>query len=207
MINIYEIIGYAASLLVAVSLSMKNILQLRWLNLAGAVLFSVYGIVIKAYPVFAVNAYIVIINIYYLRNIYNRNDKFDLHFAKDGSRMLKKFVNFHKEDLLKFYPGFDFEFIGNRKKYLIFRNLVPAGLFIYHKEKENEFFIDLDYAIPDFRDLQNGKFVYSELTKVLKDEGCTTLNTKSINPSHKKYLKKIGFVLNKINENIFEKVI
>lgn len=207
MFSIYEIVGYAASLLVAISLSMKNILQLRWLNLAGAVLFTIYGMVIEAYPVFAVNAYIAVINVYYLRNIYNRKDKFNLHYAKEGSRMLKKFVNFHKDDLQKFYTDFDFEFMGNRKRYVIMRNLIPAGLFIYHKENDSDFFIDVDYAIQDFRDLQNSKFVYSELSELLKEEGCTVLSTKSENPNHKKYLRKIGFEKKQGMDNIYVKKI
>ena len=45
---IYEIIGYAASLLVALSLTMKSLQKLRIINMIGAIVFIVYGLLIGA---------------------------------------------------------------------------------------------------------------------------------------------------------------
>ena len=64
--NYVEIIGYAASILVAISLTMSQILKLRIYNLIGALAFCIYGFLIPAYPIFFVNGFIVCINIYYL---------------------------------------------------------------------------------------------------------------------------------------------
>ncbi|MCI5055977.1 MAG: hypothetical protein MRY83_07695 [Flavobacteriales bacterium] len=68
MFSLHEIIGYAASIFVAVSLSMSNMRKLRWLNLIGAATFVIYALVSpqKLYPVAIVNAYIAFMNIYYL---------------------------------------------------------------------------------------------------------------------------------------------
>ena len=41
-----EWLGYAASALVLISLSMSSIARLRWFNLAGASCFTVYGVLI-----------------------------------------------------------------------------------------------------------------------------------------------------------------
>ena len=60
-----EFIGYAGSVLVAVSLMMSNIVRLRWINLFGAATFSAYGLLINAYPVFALNGFIVLVDLYY----------------------------------------------------------------------------------------------------------------------------------------------
>ncbi|GAA4897032.1 YgjV family protein [Ferrimonas pelagia] len=68
---IWEWVGYAASLLVAISLMMSEIKKLRWWNLCGAALFVAYGLAISAYPVALVNGFIVLINIYYLHKIYS----------------------------------------------------------------------------------------------------------------------------------------
>jgi hypothetical protein len=38
--NVYEVIGYVASALVAISLMMTSILKLRLINLIGSVLYS-----------------------------------------------------------------------------------------------------------------------------------------------------------------------
>ncbi|MBE7215457.1 popeye domain-containing protein [Shewanella benthica] len=65
-----EIIGYFASVMVAISLMMKDIIWLRCLNFAGCSLFVVYGIYISAWPVAGMNAFVACINIYHLIKIY-----------------------------------------------------------------------------------------------------------------------------------------
>lgn len=72
---IWEWVGYLASVVVAVSLMMSDIKKLRWLNLLGAILFVAYGMAIHAYPVAAVNFFIVLIDIYYLVVIYREQAK------------------------------------------------------------------------------------------------------------------------------------
>jgi hypothetical protein len=66
-INYLEFLGYLASTLVAISLMMRSLTKLRVINLSGSLLFTVYGFYIGAYPVAAVNAFIVLINIFYLQ--------------------------------------------------------------------------------------------------------------------------------------------
>ncbi|MCE9788342.1 hypothetical protein [Shewanella chilikensis] len=69
-INIWEWVGYLASVVVAISLMMSNIKRLRWWNLLGAALFVAYGVAIAAYPVALVNFFIVLIDAYYLVKLY-----------------------------------------------------------------------------------------------------------------------------------------
>ncbi|MFZ9847905.1 MAG: YgjV family protein [Flavobacteriales bacterium] len=61
-----EIIGYVAMICVAISLSLKNIKQLRYWNLAGALMFVFYGIIIDSWPVVILNAFLAVVNIYRL---------------------------------------------------------------------------------------------------------------------------------------------
>ena len=65
-INFVECLGYFASLLVASSFLMKSINKLRLVNTAGAVLFVIYAVMIKALPVALINLFIVCVNVYYL---------------------------------------------------------------------------------------------------------------------------------------------
>lgn len=64
--NIIEYFGFAASLAVAISLMMSNIIKLRVLNFIGAIMFVIYGFIIGSMPVAFMNLYIALINIYYL---------------------------------------------------------------------------------------------------------------------------------------------
>jgi len=61
-----EILGYVASTLVAISLTMSSLAKLRALNLVGASAFAVYGWLVGAYPVMAVNGFITVVNVIYL---------------------------------------------------------------------------------------------------------------------------------------------
>jgi hypothetical protein len=66
-INYLEFLGYLASTLVAISLMMRSLTKLRVINLSGSLLFTVYGFSIGAYPVAVLNAFIVLVNIFYLQ--------------------------------------------------------------------------------------------------------------------------------------------
>jgi hypothetical protein len=93
-----DIIGYAGSVLIAVSITMNNIWKLRWINLFGAGTFAVYGLIVKAYPVFVLNSFITVVDIFYLVQMSRRKDFFTLAEVPKGSYMfLNKF--------LEFYPG------------------------------------------------------------------------------------------------------
>ncbi|RLV60571.1 uroporphyrinogen decarboxylase [Parashewanella curva] len=69
-LNWVEILGYMASVMVAISLMMKDIVKLRCLNFVGCALFSSYGALIEAWPVAGMNAFIACINVYYLTKMY-----------------------------------------------------------------------------------------------------------------------------------------
>lgn len=69
-INMIEILGYVASVMVAISLMMKDIIWLRCLNFVGCALFVAYGYSIDAWPVAGMNAFVAGINIFHLIKIY-----------------------------------------------------------------------------------------------------------------------------------------
>jgi hypothetical protein len=61
-----EYIGYAAMAFIGISFIMKDIRKLRMLNLIGAGLFIFYGILLHQPPIYLLNSFIVIVNLYYL---------------------------------------------------------------------------------------------------------------------------------------------
>ncbi|MCA9956393.1 MAG: YgjV family protein [Ardenticatenaceae bacterium] len=66
----FEMLGYLASLFVAISLMMRSLTKLRVINLVGSVLFIAYGLVIGAYPVAVMNTFILLVNLYHLQQSY-----------------------------------------------------------------------------------------------------------------------------------------
>ncbi|MEN8928769.1 MAG: uroporphyrinogen decarboxylase [Flavobacteriales bacterium] len=61
-----EYIGYLAMAFIGVSFLMKNIRTLRLLNLIGAALFIYYGILLNQPPIYLLNSFIVLVNLFYL---------------------------------------------------------------------------------------------------------------------------------------------
>ncbi|WP_042273484.1 YgjV family protein [[Clostridium] dakarense] len=74
-VNPVEWIGYAASILIVISLMMTSIIKLRIINSLGCFFFVVYGMYVKAYPVAISNAVIILINIYSLYNLKKEGNK------------------------------------------------------------------------------------------------------------------------------------
>ena len=65
-LNNVEILGYIASVLIAISITMESVIKLRVINFIGAVLLGTYGIFIGSMPIILVNYFIAVTNVYYL---------------------------------------------------------------------------------------------------------------------------------------------
>lgn len=189
---IYEIIGYLASLLVAISLMMSAIVKLRIINLLGSLTFTIYGILINAWPVALMNAFIVLVNIYYLVKIYRDDHYFQLLRSTDESNYLAKFLEFYRDHIKTYQPEFSFEKSYN---YVVFvlSDMVPAGLVIGNLKDDGTLEMDLDFVIPSYRDFKIGSFLFEKNREELKKDGIRKIVTPTGNEDHNDYLKKVGF--------------
>ncbi len=202
----YEMIGYLGSLLVALSLSMKNIRYLRRINFFGALTFSIYGLLIGAYPVFVLNGYIAIIDIYFLVKMYNTKEDFKLVPVLDKKHIyLKEFLEFYSNDIKIYFPNYRSLNLTDLSCFFVLRDVRPVGLLIIEEKEGNEIEIHLDYAIPDYRDLKSGKYVFNSEMKYFKNKGYKSVITKSEVKKHQKYLLNIGFGRSSENDEIFIK--
>lgn len=71
--NFIEFLGYMATFFVAASFLFKSIVHLRIINSIGAILFVIYSVIITAYPVALLNAFLVVVNIYQLCRLKQEN--------------------------------------------------------------------------------------------------------------------------------------
>lgn len=206
--NYIEIIGYAGSVLIAISLMMKNIYYLRRINLLGASTFAVYGLLTETLPVFILNSFISIVDIYYILETKRKKEYFTLlPIEQKNGPLLKKFLSFYKDDIEQFFPNFNPSKIEEDKSFFILRNLIPVGLFAYKELSPTEILIELDYAIPDYRDLKNARFVYFAQSNHFSKKGYKTLKVETEIKAHQKYLVKIGFTKSIEQPNVFLKMI
>ncbi len=68
-----ETLGTVASVLVALSLSMKSMLALRIVNLIGAIALVIYGYLISSGPVLFLNFYVGCMDVYYIYRIVKKS--------------------------------------------------------------------------------------------------------------------------------------
>lgn len=193
--TIYEIIGYIASALVAISLMMSSILRLRIINLIGAAFFTLYGLLIGAYPVAAVNAIIVIIDLYYLHEIYTAKEYFTLLEVQPDSSYLAKFLSYYKQEIDKYIPNYSFSVPTENRLLVLFilRNMVPAGLFIGEFQGQNQLFVKLDFVIPGYRDFKIAEFLYTKQADIFRAQGVQKIYSRPESKAHVAYLKRMGF--------------
>lgn len=188
--QLIEIIGYAGSVLVAVSLMMSSVVKLRVINFAGALIFSIYGFIIGALPVGILNGFIAVVDLYYIYEIFSAKELFKVLVSHQESDYLKYFLDYHQKEIKKFFPAFEFVPGENREIFFILRNLVPAGLVCAEKINETSLFVRLDYAIPGYRDFKMGKYVYQ---KFLRESGIRKIYTEMGSEEHNKYLRRMGY--------------
>ena len=192
-IAILQWIGYVASGIIVLSMTMNSIVKFRWINLVGASLFSTYGFSIGAIPVGILNGIIVMIDIYYLISIYSKKETFEILEVDSSSKYLPRFLEFHRERIENYLPGFTFQPDDNTVSFFILRDMSIAGLFIAHREDGNVLKVALDYVLPEYKDFKNGKYVYFSLRDKFLEAGFTSAKAEGNNQNYFKYLKKLGF--------------
>lgn len=197
---IYELIGYVASILVAVSLMMNAIVKLRIVNMIGALTFAIYGYLIGSIPVAAMNGFIVLINIYFLYKIYSDKDYFYLLRSDNESNYLNEFLTFYKEHIQKFQPEFQFDKHYNFTLFIL-SDMVPVGLLLGNVKNRKLLEVDLDFVIPDYRDFKIGSYLFEKNVDYFLEQGITKLVTAVGNSDHNHYLEKTGFTKNPSEPN------
>jgi len=208
MPSLLEWVGYAASLIVLISLLMTSVKRLRWINLFGSLIFAVYGIAIGAIPVGAMNAGIVLINAYFIYQMYTKKDYFTLIQMNHETEYFNHFMNFYKENMKSFMIVEDNLDNPNYVKIFTLRNTVPAGLFVCKIIDPSTLEILVDYVTPTYRDFKIGRFLFENQKDFFKNQGYNKFISKPGNEKHQGYLKKMGFIEQSIkNETIFIKAL
>lgn len=200
--QILEIIGYSASVIIAISMTMSSIVKFRVINLVGASLFCTYGILIGAVPVALLNGFIVLADIYYLNRIFSQKEVFEILQVRSDNRYLLRFLQFHHIQIQRFFPGFQYQPNQNYVSFFVLRDMAVAGVFLARQHGEKGLLVDLDYVIPEYRDFKNARFVYFYLRGEFLKAGYNHVVTLANSRAHHKYLKRIGFAEVEANKYI-----
>ncbi len=201
-----ELIGYAASALVAVSLLTSNVLRLRVLNLAGAVVLVAYAALTGAWPVLAVNLFVAAIDLWHIIVLKSKKDVFKLMSVDTANPLLANFLAYHARGIWQFFPDFDLEKLKEPHCIFILRNLLPVGLFIYTEEAP-DIRVHLDFVAEDYRDLKSARYLFNRPQNTETFEGFTHFSAVSGSDRHADYLRRIGFIETPSRKGFFKKTI
>lgn len=190
-----EWIGYAASAVIACSLLITNVWHFRRINLVGASLFCVYGVLIGAKPVALMNGLIACIDIYFIVQMMNRVDYF--HYVTvtyKESKYLQYFLRYYTRDIGYHFPRFFPDKLSPEQRYtFVVRNAVSVGVFSYHVDGDCGV-IDLDYVTPAYRDLKNTRYLLREaLGQEFAKQNLSRLRVYSTVPKYVKHIRVLGF--------------
>lgn len=183
--------GYAASVVILVSLTMSSIVKLRWINLAGALMFSAFGFMIGSIPTGSLNLGIALIDIYYLWKIYRSRDRMAIVEADVGSAYFNHYWGLNRKEIARIFG--DVDLTQDQRAFYYLRNNNTAGLLIGHEHESRTFCIDLDYVSPQYRDLKIGQHFLAESRIKSVLPRMQRLRTPATAGIHERYLQRIGF--------------
>jgi hypothetical protein len=190
---LYEMVGYAGSILVAISLMTQSLLRLRIINLVGALCFVAYGFLIGAEPVIVLNGLIVGIDVYYLAQMFQQKDYFTFLEVAHDSEYLRSFIEFHKKEIGEIFPEYSHVPQERGLNIFVLRNMVPAGLLVAEMEGD-EARVLIDYVIPGYRDFGVAKFIFEQNAGYFLQRGMRRFISPPGRPRHAQYLAHMGFV-------------
>lgn len=191
--TILELIGYVASVLIAVSLMMTSVLRLRVINLIGGAMFSAYGFLIGAIPVGVLNGAIVLVNVYHIVRMLQTKEYFRLLKLRPDSDYLDYFLTFYSKDILRVLPEFKYRPAEKQVTLFILRDCAPIGVFIAEERPGGVLRVVLDFVIPHYRDLKVGKFLFVEQAQFFRERGIKEIMIAPRTREFGEYLVKVGF--------------
>ena len=193
--SFFEILGYAGSLVVAVSLSFSSVWKMRIYNFIGCLLFTIYGICIGAVPLAVANGYIALLDLYHIINLNNDTSRFSLdELGNIGEAYFEKFYKFYEDDIRAYFPDVTYMDLEKNETYIMFRDMIPVGIFsIIPNIQENKAEILMEYVVPKFRDFKFGAYLYNKKSYLFTDRKIFSMEMATKVQMHQEYLKRIGF--------------
>ncbi|MGP1576910.1 MAG: hypothetical protein ACTTH7_05395 [Treponema sp.] len=134
--NFIELLGYVASFIIFISLTMKSIVRLRIFNAIGCLLFTLFAIKTNSIPAVAMNVGIVCIDMFYLFRLLKIKDNFEILEISKDNEIVRYFFEKNKTELHELFGTDAYTKSGNAALY--FRNTDIAGLVAYSVKEENQ---------------------------------------------------------------------
>lgn len=161
-----EVVGWAGSVVLVLSLAQARVLRFRALNLGASVVLAGYNLALGIWPMVAMNTVIVGIDLFHIaRLLRSRDDASTYEVVPVGAdeEYVRYLLRRHAADVERHNPGFAWD--GDRpgrSAYLVLRQDETVGMVLLSEAgpASGTARVELDYVLPRFRDFSVGKFVY-----------------------------------------------
>jgi hypothetical protein len=216
----WEIVGWAGSVLVVLSLMQARVWRFRVMNLVGAVLATAYNAVFGIWAFAAMNGAIAVIDVYWLWRL--RRERSDaavyavVEVARDDA-YLRHVLAVHADDVARHRtvpaagapaPGASAPGApapdahapdasvpgtpGDELAFLVVRGDETVGVVLVRDGGDGTGVVALDWVTPRFRDFTPGEFVYRH-SDVFAAHGLRRLVVPTAPPGAIAYLERVGF--------------
>ena len=210
----WEVVGWAGSVLVVVSLMQARVWRFRVMNLAGAVLATAYNAVFGIWAFAAMNGAIAVIDVYWLWRL--RRERSDaavyavVEVASDDA-YLRHVLAVHADDVAR-HRTVPAEVVGRaladgpagELAFLVVRGDETVGVVLVRDEGDGTGTVLLDWVTPRFRDFTPGEFVYRD-SDVFARHGLRRLVVPTAPTGAVAYLERVGF--RRVDERAWERAV
>jgi GNAT superfamily N-acetyltransferase len=117
---------------------------------------------------------------------------FRLLEVQTDSQYLHHFLECQGNDIRRFIPSFHYDPQKDKLAVFVLRDLVPAGLLL-GEVRDGVLRVDIDYAIPQYRDLKVGQFLFSDQIDWFRRRGVKEIVSPAGVGEHPQYLERMGF--------------
>jgi len=184
-------LGYLASFVILVSLTMRSIVRLRVVNALGSALFVAFAILTRSLPTVAMNLGIVAIDLYYIFRVLRVEEEFRLINAERTSAYLSFFHETYRAELDALFGADAFEKASWFTYYV--RNDEIAGVFAWTEDSPWVCRVMVDFVTPRYRDTKIGRYFFGKHVARFRELGYRRFGFRGVGEGHWKYLERIGF--------------
>jgi hypothetical protein len=189
-----DLLGWAGSALLIVSLLQARVLRFRTLNLVAGLMLVLFNALIGVWPMVAMNLATSCINVWFIVRLLrdrHREAAFHVLAVHSDDAYLAYVLSVHRTDVLRHQPDFSWDGVprADRRPFVILKGDETVGVVIIRAEGEVAH-VELDYVTRRFRDFSPGEFVWRE-SGLLRGLGITRVVTSPamLDP----YYERVGF--------------
>jgi N-acetylglutamate synthase-like GNAT family acetyltransferase len=193
-----QVFGWLGSALLVFSVLQTHVMRFRVANLTASLILTVYNAILSVWPMAAVNACLVVINLWFIITMTrsrSENKAFEFAMVGPDEPVVARFVERHRDDIAQFHPRFATRLtIPGAEAALIFHDDTVIGLVAYRRDEQDHQTAEIlaDFVISSYRDYSPGRFVYSSAGP-LAEAGIRMVFSRDTEPKVTSYFQAVGF--------------